>query len=59
MEFAEAAKGEEAHKNTWRAAKAMTYTAIDIISNPELLKQAKEEFIRSHKKQPGTYEPKF
>ncbi len=46
-EFLEAAKTEAAFEATLNAAKAMAMTAADLLSNPELLQEVKEEFAKS------------
>jgi len=43
-EFAAAAASERAQQALIRAAKAMAMTAVDLLTQPELLKQAKAEF---------------
>lgn len=46
--FTAAAATKAAHKKTLIASKAMAMTAIDVICDPELLKQIKKEFEKSH-----------
>ena len=46
--FTAAAGTEAAHKKTLIASKAMAMTAIDVICNPELIKNVKEDFKKSH-----------
>jgi len=59
VEFAEAAGSEYAHKVTWRTAKALAHTAVDILCSNDLLQQTKIEFQASHNKPPGVYVPNF
>ncbi len=44
--FVKYAASEEGHKALLDAAKAMALTATDILSQPELLRRIKEEFLR-------------
>jgi amidohydrolase len=46
-EFTEAAITERAFQSTFEAAKAMAFTAIDLLAEPRLLDQAKREFEES------------
>jgi len=59
VEFAEAAASDESHMRTWRTAKALALTAIDVLYKPSLLQQIKDQFQAAHKKPPGTYVPNF
>lgn len=43
-DFEKAARTEEAHSNAMRVAKALAATALDILTRPELLAEAKQEF---------------
>lgn len=45
--FLDAAKTETAFEATLKAAKAMAMTAADLLSNPQLLQEVKEEFAKS------------
>ena len=44
-EFREAAGCRIAHERTMLAAKAMAFTAVDILSNPEIMKDVEEDFM--------------
>jgi len=46
-EFTTAAATERAFEATFEAAKAMAFTAIDVLAQPSLLDQAKREFQES------------
>jgi len=48
-EFTEAAATDRAFEAMFQAAKAMAFTAIDLLAKPELLDQAKREFAASIK----------
>jgi hypothetical protein len=50
-DFEKAARTEEAHELAMRAAKAMAATAIDVLTRPELLKEAKDEFDKMKRAQ--------
>ncbi|KAK5726845.1 hypothetical protein LTR15_002735 [Elasticomyces elasticus] len=43
-DFEKAARSEEAHGLAMRVAKALTATAVDVLTRPELLAEAKKEF---------------
>ncbi|KAK5728143.1 hypothetical protein LTR17_012152 [Elasticomyces elasticus] len=43
-DFERAARSEEAHSLAMRVAKALTATAVDVLTRPELLAEAKKEF---------------
>ncbi|KAK4899716.1 hypothetical protein LTR27_002982 [Elasticomyces elasticus] len=43
-DFEKAARSEEAHGLAMRVAKALTATAVDVLTRPELLTEAKKEF---------------
>ena len=45
--FTEAASTEQSHRQTLIAAKSMAMTCIEVLSNPDLQVQIKEEFLRS------------
>ena len=48
-----------AHKGMLAAAKSLVYTAIDILNNPELIKNIREEFVNLQKNYPYiSYLPK-
>ena len=49
LEFACATVQPEAYKGMKEAAIAMALTAMDIFTNPQLLKEIKEEFKNSSK----------
>ena len=46
IEFAKAAKSELGNKAIIIGAKSLAYTAIDLLTNPKLMKKVKEDFIR-------------
>lgn len=46
--FEKAARTEEAHGISLRVGKALAATAVDMLTQPELLEEAKREFERSH-----------
>ncbi|KAK5125383.1 hypothetical protein LTR85_000492 [Meristemomyces frigidus] len=43
-DFEKAARTEQAHENAMRIAKALAATAVDVLTRPELLAEAKREF---------------
>lgn len=43
-DFEKAARTEDAHRCALRVAKGLAATAIDVLTQPELLKEAKREF---------------
>ncbi|EMD00428.1 hypothetical protein BAUCODRAFT_62146 [Baudoinia panamericana UAMH 10762] len=43
-DFAKASRTEEAHSLAMRVGKALAATAVDVLTRPELLKEAKDEF---------------
>lgn len=43
-DFEKAARMEDAHRCALRVAKGLAATAIDVLTQPELLKEAKREF---------------
>ena len=51
--FADVAKSNEAQEYTFVIMKALAKTAIDLLSNPDLMTQAKEEFETNSLKEPG------
>jgi len=59
VEFAEAAGSAEGHQRTWRTAKALAFTAVDVLCVPHLLQQIKDQFQAMHQKTPGMYTPNF
>lgn len=59
IEFAEAAGSEESHKRTWRTAKGLAQTAVDVLHDPALMAHIKEEFKTMHAKETGIYTPNF
>jgi amidohydrolase len=48
IEFTQAAATEAAHNETLLAAKALALTAIDLFTDPALLRRAKEQFALDH-----------
>jgi hypothetical protein len=59
VEFAAAAASDESHHRTWKAAKALALTAIDVLCAPLLLQQIKDQFQATHQKTSGNYTPNF
>eukprot|EP01114_Cavostelium_apophysatum_P020842 TRINITY_DN7099_c0_g1_i1.p1 TRINITY_DN7099_c0_g1~~TRINITY_DN7099_c0_g1_i1.p1 ORF type:complete len:401 (-),score=41.89 TRINITY_DN7099_c0_g1_i1:24-1205(-) len=49
-EFTAATCTDQAHECTWRASKALAWTAIDFYCDPWLVQNAKDEFKRVHHK---------
>lgn len=48
-DFAQAARTKEAHQLSLRVAKGLAATAVDVLTQPELLQQVKREFEESTK----------
>jgi metal-dependent amidase/aminoacylase/carboxypeptidase family protein len=50
IEFRQAAVSPEGHAGLMNAAKGLAMTAIDLMSQPELLQQVKQEFVETNRK---------
>jgi metal-dependent amidase/aminoacylase/carboxypeptidase family protein len=46
-EFAAAAASKEGHRGLIDAAKALAFTAIDLLAEPEKMEEVKDEFYKS------------
>jgi len=57
--FADAAITDAGHDATWRTAKALAHTAVDVLHDPQILQQVRKEFETTHKRQVGVYVPNF
>lgn len=51
--FADVARSEKAQQYTFTIINALAKTAIDLLSNPDLMAEVKEEFKNNPLKEPG------
>lgn len=56
--FADFAASEEAQEYTFLVAEALAKTAVDLLSNPDLMQKVKMEFEENPLRDPGSYKRK-
>jgi len=55
VEFAAAAKTDDAHQSAWVAAKALTHTGVDLLVDPCHIERLRKDFETVHKRKCGEY----